>query len=56
MDPRSWLVKHFETDDGDLLREMTKTFADALLSVAGAGALRCRLRRGLDRSSPTPSP
>jgi putative transposase len=42
MDPSSWLVKHLETDDGDLLREMIKTFAEALMSaeaqaLCGAG-------------------
>ncbi len=33
MDPGSWLVKHLETEDGDLLREMIKTFAEALMSA-----------------------
>ncbi len=33
MDPSSWLVKHLESDDGDLLAEMIKTFAEALMSA-----------------------
>jgi transposase-like protein len=33
MDPGSWLVKHLESEDGDLLREMIKTFAEALMSA-----------------------
>ncbi len=42
MDPGSWLVKHLENEDGDLLREMIKTFAEALMSaeaqaICGAG-------------------
>jgi putative transposase len=42
MDPSSWLVKHLESDDGDLLREMIKTFAEVLMSaeaqaLCGAG-------------------
>ena len=34
MDPGSWLVKYLENEgDGDLLREMIKTFAEALMSA-----------------------
>jgi putative transposase len=33
MDPGSWLVKHLESEDGDLLREMIKTFAEVLMSA-----------------------
>ena len=33
MDPGSWLVKHLESEDGDLLREMVKTFAETLMSA-----------------------
>ena len=29
----SWLVKHLESEDGDLLRAMIKTFAEALMSA-----------------------
>jgi len=42
MDPGGWLVKHLESEDGDLLREMIKTFAEVLMSaeaqaMCGAG-------------------
>jgi putative transposase len=33
MDPSSWLVKHLESEDGDLLAEMIKSFAEALMSA-----------------------
>jgi putative transposase len=33
MDPGSWLVKHLETGDNELLGEMIKAFAEALMSA-----------------------
>jgi len=32
MDPRAWLVKHLEEDGSDLLAQMLKTFAEAIMA------------------------
>ena len=42
LDPRVWLSKHLEEADVDLLREMVRTFIQALMSAeadAACGAL-----------------
>ncbi len=37
MDPLFWLRKHLESDDGDLLREMLRAFAETLMAAEAQG-------------------
>lgn len=55
--PGNWLVRHFESEDGDLPREIIKTFAEALMSaeaqaVCNAGYGDVKSRGQLARPDP----